>query len=149
MSRLSARMRRVAWVAVGGLALAARARADDPLLSARVACAPVAGPGRIVCQLDVAASSGKLVWVDALVVQAPPFARPLRSRIVLQVGSTGALGTASAKLALVATGLGKAELQVRVRGVLCREGANGESCGPELAPVSAVVEVGQRAPAAL
>ncbi len=124
------------------LGVAPAARAESPALSARVACAPAAGPGRIVCELNVSASAGKLVWVDALVVHAPAFARPLRSRFVAQVG---ALGTASVKLALVATELGRGELQLRVRGVLCHEGPSGESCGPEVVPVSAVVEVGQPA----
>jgi hypothetical protein len=128
-----------------GLVLAPVARADSagPTLSARVTCAPAKGPGRILCDLAVSAPSGKLVWVDVLVVKAPPFARPLRSRVVAQLG---ALGTASAKLALVASELGKGELELRVRSVLCHEGPNGEWCGPEVAPISGLVEVGQSPP---
>jgi len=135
------------WLAAlaSSLVLASVAEADSaaPSLSARVTCAPAKTPGRILCDLAIAAPSGKLVWVDVLVVKAPPFARPLRSRVVAQLG---ALGTASAKLALVASELGKGELELRVRGVLCHEGPNGEWCGPEVAPISGVVEVGQAAP---
>jgi len=131
---------------VSVLGVAPAVRAEGSALSARMECAPATGPGRIVCELNVSASSGTLAWVDALVVQAPPFARPLRSRVTLQVGPAGALGAASAKLALVASELGRGELQLRVRSVVCRESSSGESCGPEVVPVVAVVLVGQPAP---
>jgi hypothetical protein len=121
------------------------AHADSPSFSARVECAPTTGPGRILCQLTASASSGKLVWVDALVVRAPPFARPLRSRVVAPVA---ALATASAKLALVGSALGAGQLELRVRGVLCHDSPSGEWCGPEMVPVSAAVAVGPAAPAA-
>ena len=119
------------------------ARADSPTLSARVECARASAPGRILCELSAQASSGRLVWVDALVVQAPPFARPLRARVVAAVNPEGVRGTASAKLALVASELGTGELKLRVRAVLCHEGSSGEWCGPEETAVSAAVEVGQ------
>ena len=142
------RFRRVSRRARGGHALillglfvaSPSARADNEALSARVECAPAARPGRILCELTANASSGKLVWADVLVVQAPSFARPLRSRVVAQVAPSGA---ASAKLALVASELGAGELQLRVRGVLCEQGPSGEWCGPEMVRVSAAVEVGQ------
>jgi len=51
-------------------------------------------------------------------------------------------GSASAKLALVATELGTGELKLRVRAVVCHEGPSGEWCGPESAEVSALVAVG-------
>ena len=131
------------WFALPLLATAPRAaHAEGPGLSARLDCTRAAVPGRIVCELTANASSGKLVWVDALVVQAPPFARPLRSRVVARLDSTGA---ASAKLALVASEVGTGKLRLSVRGVLCHEGAGGEWCGPELAVVSALIEVGQGA----
>jgi hypothetical protein len=123
-----------------------RAAGAEPELDARVACAPAVGPGRIVCELSAAASSGKLVWVDALVVKAPAFARPLRSRVVAPLAASGDLGTASAKLALVAAELGQGTLDVLVRGVVCHEGPSGEHCAPAQARVSAAVEVGQPAP---
>ena len=145
-ARVGGRVCGCVWVVASVLGVAPAANAEGSVLSARVECASATGPGRIVCELNVSASSGKLVWVDALVVQAPPFARPLRSRVVLQVGPAGALGTASAKLALVASELGRGELQLRVRGVVCRESPSGESCGPEVVPVVAVVAAGQPAP---
>jgi hypothetical protein len=139
---------RLCWLVLPLLAASRSAQADSSGLSARLECARATAPGRIVCELTASASSGKLVWVDALVVQAPPFARPLRSRFVAQTEPAGALGTASAKLALVASELGIGELELRVRAVLCHEGPNGEWCGPQIVPVSGVVEVGPAAPVA-
>jgi hypothetical protein len=128
--------------ALGGLvfAVSPNVNAEGPRLSARVECAAVAGPGRILCQLNASAASGKLLWVDALIVQAPPFARPLRSRVAAQVGADP-LNTASAKLALVASEPGQGELALRVRAVVCAEGPNGEACAPEQVLASAKVTV--------
>jgi hypothetical protein len=142
--RLSRALASAAFLASVALAFSVSVRAAGAeQLDARVACAPAAGPGRIVCELSAAASSGKLVWVDALVVKAPAFARPLRSRVVARLAASGEAGTASAKLALVASELGQGSLDVLVRGVVCEEGPNGEHCAPEQARVSAAVEVGQ------
>jgi hypothetical protein len=127
------------------LAAPKAAHADGAAVLASVVCAPVASPGRILCDVTISASSGKLVWVDALVVRAPAFARPLRSRVVAE---SNPAGTASAKLALVATETGKGELQLRVRAVVCHEAPSGQWCGPETALVSGAIEVGQTPPAA-
>ena len=121
---------------------ASLARADDAALAAVLVCAPAAGPGRIVCELTTHATTGKLVWVDALVVKAPPFARPLRSRVVAEARAGAELGSNSAKLALVASEVGTGELELLVRGVVCHESANGERCGPEVLGVTAPVTVG-------
>jgi hypothetical protein len=122
------------------LVVSPSARAEDPMLSARVECAPAAGPGRILCQLNASTAAGKLVWVDALVVQAPPFARPLRSRVVAQLGADPRTA-ASAKLALVASEQGQGELTVRVRAVICQEGPSGEACAPEQTLASGKITV--------
>jgi hypothetical protein len=127
-------------------AFSPRASADGPELSAQLTCAPATGPGRILCEIAAHEASGKLVWVDALVVRAPDFARPLRARVVAQVGSGADAGTATAKLALVATELGHGTLEVLVRGVVCHEQPSGQHCGPEVARVSSAVDVGQSAP---
>ena len=119
--------------------------AAEPALTAQLTCQHTAGPGRIVCELDTQARAGRLVWCDALVVRAPAFARPLRSRFVAQLDSSGA-ASASAKLALVAAEAGQGKLQLLARGVVCREGASGEWCSPEVLPVTALIEVDPAAP---
>jgi hypothetical protein len=124
-----------------GATFAVGVSAAEPMLTAQLTCQRAAGPGRLLCELNTRARSGKLVWSDALVVRAPDFARPLRSRFVAQLDSSGAQG-ASAKLALVAGAAGQGKLELLARGVVCNEGANGEWCAPEVLPVSALIEVG-------
>jgi hypothetical protein len=123
-----------------GVLLAPSISADEPILRARLRCERVPGLGRIVCELSVRAVLGKLVWSDALVVRAPLFARPLRSRIAAQLGASEG-STASAKFALVASQPGRGRLDLLVRGVVCRAAAAGGSCSPEVVTVSTLVEV--------
>ncbi|MES1176077.1 MAG: hypothetical protein ABUL62_17275 [Myxococcales bacterium] len=122
------------------LALGGAASAAQPALTAELTCQRAAGPGRLLCELSTQARTGKLVWSDALVVRAPEFARPLRSRFVAQLDSSG-VPRASAKLALVANAAGRGKLELLARGVVCSEGPGGEWCGPEVAPVTALIEV--------
>ena len=122
------------------------AEASGNALAATVHCASVAGPGRVLCELSVHAVAGRLVWSDALVVRAPAFARPLRSRVVATLGtdpSTGA-SAATAKLALVASQPGQGQLDVLARGVVCRdpEPGAGQACHAVALAVSALVLVG-------
>jgi hypothetical protein len=126
---------------LAGLLLSGSVQADAPALQARLSCQRAAGPGRVLCELSTQASSGKLVWSDALVVRAPGFAAPLRSRVLAQLGAGSQPGAASAKLALVASGPGQGKLELLARGVVCRESATGESCLAVVLPVSALVAV--------
>jgi hypothetical protein len=133
----------LALALAGSLASRSQAdEADDSSFQASLSCRPVSGPGRILCELSTRATQGKLVWSDALVVQAPAFARPLKSRWVAQLGSPAVSGGAWAKLALVATGLGAGKLSILARGVVCYDGPAGESCAPVLAPVTVEIRVG-------
>jgi hypothetical protein len=125
-----------------GLSLSASLHADAPALEARLSCQRAAGPGRVLCELSTQALSGKLVWSDGLVVRAPSFARPLRSRFVAQLGAGSEPGAAWAKLALVASASGQGRLELLARGVVCRDPGAAESCQALVLPVSALVEVG-------
>jgi hypothetical protein len=130
------------WLTVAlGLFLAPRLQADDPPFQASLSCQPAVGPGRILCELTTRATRGKLVWSDALVVRAPAFARPLRSRFVAQLGPPALSGGAWAKLALVASGAAQGKLELLARGVICYDEAAGEWCGPVQAAVAAEIRV--------
>lgn len=120
---------------------ALRASASESPLTARLTCQRASGPGRIVCELSTRANAGRLVWSDALVVRAPDFARPLRSRVVAQLEPSGR-GGAFVKFALVAGEQGQGKLELLARGVVCSNGASGEWCAPEVVPVTALIEVG-------
>ena len=124
------------------LRLAPGLSADNSPFQASLSCQPAVGPGRILCELTTRATRGKLVWSDALVVRAPAFARPLRSRFVAQLGAPAASGGAWAKLALVATNPGEGKLELLARGVICQDGSAGEWCAPVLAPITVDVRVG-------
>jgi len=113
--------------------------AQDSPFEASVRCESVTAPARIVCQLNARSPQGKLVWSDALVVRAPEFARPLRSRWLAQLDPAGASGGAAAKLALVASKPGQGELELLARGVICHESSTAEWCEPVRARV--VVEL--------
>ena len=131
-----------------GLLPGSRAHADEPPFIASLSCPPATGPGRILCELTARATRGKLVWSDALVVRAPVFARPLRSRLVAELGAAAAPGGAWTKLALVASGEGEGKLELLARGVICHEGSAGESCAAVLAPIAVEIRVGSPAPRA-
>jgi len=124
----------VAFVPVAG-------RAQEAELSSELTCEPAAGPGRVRCSLAIeAASSYRLSWVDALVVQSPSFARPLRSRIPQRV--SGKENKAEVLLALVASGTGKGPLTVRARAVICPRLKAG-ACRPASRDATTVLEVGR------
>lgn len=138
---MSSAPRLCALALAGALSFSSRVQAEDSSFQASLSCQPVTGPGRIVCELTARAREGTLVWSDALVVRAPAFARPLRSRFVAQLGSPAASGGAWAKLALVASEAGEGKLELLARGVICREGPAGESCEPVRAPVTVELRV--------
>lgn len=130
-----------AWVCWAvALALAPTpGHAQGPGLSTELACERAAGPGRVRCSLSVEAAPGfRLTWVDALVVQSPSFARPLRSRIPQRV--SGKETQAEVLLALVASRTGTGSLTVRARAVLCPLVGAG-ACRPATRDATAVVEV--------
>ena len=136
---------RLVLTAVSFVSAAEAEPAPAAALTAQLVCQRAAAPGRILCELTTRARSGKLVWSDALVVSAPVFARPLRSRSVAELDASGA-PRASSKLALVALSTGEGTLEVLARAVVCREGTNGEWCSPEVLPLTAPIVVGPVAP---
>lgn len=96
--------------------------ADAAALEGTFSCPQRETAGRVVCDLDLSKRSGAstLVWVDALVLKAPPFVRPLRSRVTASVARGGAQAL-NLPVAFVAQELGRAEITVRARAVVCRQ----------------------------
>ncbi len=117
------------------------ASADTPALSAQLSCEPALGPGRVRCTLSASvADDQRIAWIDALVVSAPSFAQPLRSRIAHRGASEAA--RAEIALALLATRGGVGELVVRARAVVCgRTPADGR-CRPLTRDASLKLSVG-------
>jgi hypothetical protein len=138
-------MRRAAALVVCLALLGAErsSRAEPTGTDARLSCRREPGPGRVLCELEVEAPTGRLAWADALVVRAPAFARPLRARVGPKSATGGTERRLRLPIALGATQNGKGELRVRARWVRCRASAGKrELCEPGSRLVSARVEVG-------
>jgi hypothetical protein len=124
-------------------ALAAGAsRADGgarvPSLVAEVRCDPLPGPGKVQCLVGVRPGGGALRWSDAIVLSAPPFAPPLRTRVAAGDAKRNDAEGADFSLALAATADGVGELKVLARAVVCGDAG----CRPVQAEGVARVAVG-------
>jgi hypothetical protein len=125
--------------AVFSAALAASAaETKAPELSAELGCEPALVPGRVLCKLEATARSDLLIaWADALVLEAPSFARPLRSRVAHRA-ATAREESVAIPLALYATRAERGTLRVRARAVVCpRDVDSAERCRPVTVEVAA------------
>lgn len=135
--RFAARAGVVAAVLV---AMPARPAAAEEL-SARLACPPRPGPGRVVCEIELEVDSGALAWADVLVIGAPSFAAPLRSRVGPNALFMKTEQRWRLQLALAATRAGSGQLEVRARAMWCTH-ADQRACSPVVRAASASVQVG-------
>jgi len=134
-------MRRLApWLlAIGFSAPGSAESAGSAEIDAALSCEAAPAPGRVRCDLTVRARAGTLLdWADALVVAAPSFARPLRSRVAPRERRSG-VPSVDLPFALVAAGTGRGELRVRARAVVCRAAL----CRPASRDVRTELAVGQ------
>jgi hypothetical protein len=107
-------------------------------LLTEVSCDPLPGPGKVQCLVRVRPVGGVLKWSDAIVVAAPSFAPPLRTRVAAGDAKRNDADGVEFSLALAATGDGVGELRVLARGAVCGDGG----CRPVQAEGSARVAVG-------
>jgi hypothetical protein len=139
--RLLAASRRGAG-ALGCLALAlfpaSGAAAREPALAAEARCDPIPGPGKVLCSVHERPIGGKWSWGDVIVLSAPPFAPPLRTRVAAGDASRSDPEGADFGLALAATADGAGDLRVLARAVVCGE----VGCRPVRAEATAKVLVG-------
>lgn len=122
--------------------LGAEAEPESKGPDARLGCRREAAPGRVVCELELEVTEGRLSWADALVTSAPSFARPLRSRVAGSESSTPR--RIRIELVLAATERGSGKISVLARSVACRSNSGGaeEQCDAYSREVSAMVVVG-------
>ncbi|HKO92682.1 MAG TPA: hypothetical protein VJU61_16115, partial [Polyangiaceae bacterium] len=109
--------------------------------SARLQCQRRSTPGRVLCEAELEVQSGVLRWGDVLVLEAPEFARPLRSRVGPSALFMQSERRQRLQLALAAARDGTGSLRVRARGVVCPD-ASGQSCRAVSHELSAPVLVG-------
>lgn len=138
----------VALLGLGAVLLAAPGlSADVPAEDARLSCRREAAPGRVLCELEVEVTRGRLAWADALVERTPEFARALRTRVGPGSAAGGTARRLRLPLVLAATATGSGELAVRARYVACAQTQEGrELCTPSSRVVTAQVEVGSPDP---
>lgn len=125
----------------GESALAAAPLPPAPEFSARLQCQRRSTPGRVLCEAELEVSSGVLRWGDVLVLEAPEFARPLRSRVGPSALFMQTERRQRLQLALAATQDGTGSLKVRARAVVCPD-ASGQNCRAASHELSAPVLVG-------
>ena len=109
-----------------------------PALRAEVECGAIPGPGKVLCTVRERPVGGKLTWGDVIVIEAPAFAPPLRTRVAAGDASRSDADGADFALALAAKGDGAGELRVLARAVVC----GGSGCLPVRAEATAKVVVG-------
>jgi hypothetical protein len=132
------------WALLGLCAAAAAPAAAAPApreLSVRLECQRRPTPGRVLCEAELELSSGVLRWTDVLVVTAPDFARPLRSRVGPSALFMKTERRQRLQLALAATQLGRGTLKVQARAVSCPD-ATGQDCRALVREVETSVAVG-------
>jgi len=120
---------------------AAAAPAASRELSVRLECQRRPTPGRVLCEAELELSLGVLRWADVLVVAAPDFARPLRSRVGPSALFMKTERRQRLQLALAATQLGRGTLKVQARAVSCPD-ATGRDCRALVREVETSVAVG-------
>ena len=87
-------------------------------LNAELDCRALPGPGRMQCVVRLRPVGGTLHFSDAIVLSAPPFARPLRDRVVVRAAERSD-GGADLPFALAAISDGDGELYVMGRATVC------------------------------
>ena len=107
-------------------------------LLTEVTCDPLPGPGKVQCLVRIRPVGGALRWSDAIVLSAPTFAPPLRTRVASDDAKRSDAEGADFSLALAATGDGEGELKVLARATVCGDGG----CRPVQAQGVARIVVG-------
>jgi hypothetical protein len=94
--------------------------------SVRLECQRRPTPGRVLCEAELEVRGGTLAWADVLVLEAPGFAPPLRSRLGPSAVFMKTEQRQRLHMALAATDAGQGRLRVRARAVHCPEPPRGE-----------------------
>jgi hypothetical protein len=121
-----------------GFRVAGAANGSGAALRVDARCDPLPGPGKVQCTVRERPVEGRLRWGDVIVLSAPLFAPPLRTRVAAGDATRSDADGADFSLALAATGDGVGTLRVLARAVVC--GDNG--CRPVRAEATAEVAVG-------
>jgi len=122
--------------------LAAIAPVETPRLDVAASCEHKAAKGRILCDIEFEVPDGRIAWADVMVVSAPPFAKPLRSRVGVLDARSRTDRRIHIPVAFVAKESGRGAVAFRGRAVVCAGGAGKEACAPIARDVAAELRVG-------
>ena len=104
----------VATIAVAGVSVA-----QDPTTEVTASSEHRATKGRVLCDVEIEAHGGRIAWADVLVVAAPKFAPPLRSRVGMSDARSRSDERVRIPVAFVATEQAKGTVTLRGRAVVC------------------------------
>ncbi|HEX7671867.1 MAG TPA: hypothetical protein VF395_19870 [Polyangiaceae bacterium] len=107
------------------------ADASDRSIEVTATCEHKATKGRVICDVEIEAGRGRVAWADVVVVEAPAFAPPLRSRVAVADARARTPSRVRIPVAFVATAQGRGTVTVRGRAVVCGNAVGGgrASCG--------------------
>src|SRR5260221_1406592 len=108
-----------------------------------MSCERKATKGRVICDVELEAQQGRIAWADVVVVEAPRFAPPLRSRVGIADARSRTDKRVRLPVAFLATAQGRGAVGMRARAVVCRANEGGaEACRPVTKDVTAEIVVG-------
>jgi hypothetical protein len=104
------------------------ARTAEKALEVTASCERKMAKGRVLCEVELEAATGRIAWADVVVRQAPPFAPPLRSRVAMTEARVRTDRRIRIPVALVATTTGRGMVVLQARAALCEGPAARELC---------------------
>lgn len=106
-------------------------------------CERKAAKGRVTCEVELEVATGRVAWADVVVVSAPAFAPPLRSRVGMGDARARTERRVRIPVAFIATGTGRGAVVLRARAAVCEASAGGsETCRPGTGEARAELVVG-------
>jgi hypothetical protein len=123
-------------------ALGAAGPDPAPRLDVAASCERKAAKGRVLCDVEFEVAEGRIAWADVVVVQAPPFAKPLRSRVGVLDARSRTDKRIHIPVAFIATDQGHGTVAFRGRAVVCAATAVREACSPVEHDVAVELKVG-------
>jgi hypothetical protein len=118
--------------------------ADDGL-GVTFSCESKSSRGRVLCEVEIEAVRGRLAWADAVVLSAPDFAPPLKTRVGPQDEKARSDRRVRLPIAFLAKTEGSGTVTIRARAVLCAQGG-GEACVTATRTASAELRAGPLVP---
>jgi hypothetical protein len=122
--------------------LGAGAPPAAPRLDVAASCEHKPSKGRVLCDVEFEVPDGRIAWADVIVVQVPPFAKPLRNRVGMLDARSRTDKRIHIPVAFIARDQGHGTVALRGRAVICGPGPAREACAPVAHDLSVELKVG-------